>query len=303
VSPSEVCYTNFILKEAFMKKMILMSLLIWVVNMAWAEPIPIIAAENFYGHVAQDLGGPYVQVTSILNNPQQDPHLFSANPQTAKAIAGAAYIIFNGLDYDAWILPLITTAQNPHTHLINVAELNGKKAGNNPHIWYNPQIMAVYAEYLTEQLSATDKAHQTYFANQFHLFLQNYQNLMDKIHILKNKYQGTPVIATEPIFNEMAQLIGLQMQGMDFQLSIMNNTEPSISAVKNFEYLLTHHQVRVLIFNKQVMNPAIERIRQLAYQNGIPTIGVSETEPPDQNYFSWMNNQLDELSAAIGRGK
>ncbi|HMC46461.1 MAG TPA: cation ABC transporter substrate-binding protein, partial [Caballeronia sp.] len=38
--------------------------------------VPVVAAENFYGDVAQQVGGPNVAVTSILSNPDQDPHLF-----------------------------------------------------------------------------------------------------------------------------------------------------------------------------------------------------------------------------------
>lgn len=281
-----------------MKKLLTL-LLLCMTHSIWAQSIPIVAAENFYGEIAQQLGGPYVQVTSILNNPQQDPHLFSASPSTAKAIAQAEYIIFNGLDYDNWIFPLMSSAKNHPSHLINVAELNGKKSGDNPHIWYNPKIMSVYANFLTEQLSASDKPHETFYRSQLQTFMLNYQALLDKIQHLKSQYQGTAVIATEPVFNDMAQLIGLPMQGLDFQLSIMNDAEPSISSIKNFENLLINHQVKLLIYNNQVINPTTERMRQLAAKNGIPSLGVSETQPPGQTYFSWMNYQLDELAKLL----
>jgi zinc/manganese transport system substrate-binding protein len=282
-----------------MKRRMVVLLGVFLMNAAQAQVVSIVAAENFYGDVAQKLGGPYVQVTSILSNPRQDPHLFSANPQTAKAIAQASFIVYNGLDYDSWILPLATNSQNNHARLINVADLNQKKTGENPHIWYNPKIMAVFADDLSRQLSTSDSAHQAYYQNQLHAFVQNYQNLMDRIQMLKNKYQGISIIATEPVFNEMAQLMGLQMQGQDFQLSIMNDTEPSVSSIKNFESQITQHRVRALIYNNQVINPHTERMRNLAKMKGIPTVGVSETEPPGEDYFQWMNSQLDKLDAAL----
>ena len=43
-------------------------------------PMPIVAAENFYGEVAAAIGGDHVAVTSILINPDIDPHDFEATP-------------------------------------------------------------------------------------------------------------------------------------------------------------------------------------------------------------------------------
>ena len=89
------------------------------------------------------------------------------------------------------------------------------------------------------------------------------------------------------------------MQGQGFQLSIMNDTEPAVSDVKDFENKLTQHQVKVLIFNNQVTNPATDRMQKIAKKAGIPVVGVSETEPLNQDYFSWMSNQLDALEKAL----
>ena len=62
---------------------------------AWAQqgkpPVAIVAAENFYGDVARQIAGPDATITSILSNPDDDPHLFEANPSTARALAGGGY--------------------------------------------------------------------------------------------------------------------------------------------------------------------------------------------------------------------
>ena len=62
--------------------------------------IAIVAAENFYGDVAQQIGGDQVSVASILSNPDQDPHLFEASPSVVREFAGAQIVIYNGADYD-----------------------------------------------------------------------------------------------------------------------------------------------------------------------------------------------------------
>ena len=77
---------------------------------AFADPVKVVAAENFYGDLASQIGGANVAVTSILSSPDDDPHLFEASPETAKALGDAKVVIVNGVDYDPWMEKL---AQRP----------------------------------------------------------------------------------------------------------------------------------------------------------------------------------------------
>src|SRR6204780_898125 len=105
---------------------------------AFADPVKIVAAENFYGDIASQIGGANVAATSILSNPDDDPHLFEASPDTAKALTDAKIVIVNGVDYDPWMEKLPTAHKAPDRKEIIVARLVGHKAGDNPHLWYDP---------------------------------------------------------------------------------------------------------------------------------------------------------------------
>src|SRR5579863_4738707 len=126
---------------------------------ASAEPVRIVAAENFYGDLARQIGGAHVEVTSILTNPDQDPHLFEASPQTAKAIASAKIVIANGADYDPWMQKLLAAAKAEGRREIDVGALVGAKPGANPHLWYSPANMGAAAQALAQALAAVDPAH------------------------------------------------------------------------------------------------------------------------------------------------
>jgi zinc/manganese transport system substrate-binding protein len=266
---------------------------------AFAKPITIVAAENFYGGLAKQIGGPYVKVTSIMSNPNQDPHLFSSSPSTAKAITEADMVIYNGIDYDLWMEGLLSPASNQARQTIVVANLLGKKSGDNPHLWYEPNTMLIYANHLTEKLSMLDTEHKSYFQKQLNSFKQNHNVLLKKISVLKQQYQGTSVIATEPVYNYMANALGLNMQGKGFQISVMNEISPSVSDIRDFENKLNKQLVKILIYNRQVTNPLTERMKELAEKASIPIVGVSETQPINQNYFAWMNSELDALATAL----
>jgi zinc/manganese transport system substrate-binding protein len=282
-----------------MKIFFLIVSLFVVFSMKAMAEINIVAAENTYGEVASELGGPYVRVVSILNNPSQDPHLFTTTPSMAKALTRADIVIYNGADYDPWIMSLLMMRDHKDRMMINVASLMQIKPGENPHIWYLPTTMPTFANALTIMLIRRDPSHQAYYSQKFKRFMQSYQRIFLTVKRLKAKYQHTPVIATEPIFDYMAKSIGLSMHGEAFQMSIMNDVPPSVSQIKSFEDDISHHTIRILIYNNQVINPLTEHMRQLAEKEKIPVIGVSEMMPQQLTYVQWIMNELTALENGL----
>jgi zinc/manganese transport system substrate-binding protein len=270
-----------------------------VVQPAFADPITVVAAENFYGDVAQQTGGDNVAVTSILSSPDQDPHLFEASPSTAKALAGAKIVIVNGADYDPWMEKLLKANQTPGRKEILAAALAGKKAGDNPHLWYNPATVKAVAKQLSVDLASIDPAHKADYQKGAASFVDSLKPLDAKIAEMRKKYAGSPVTASEPVFGYMAELLGLKVHNEKFALAVMNNTEPSASDVAAFENDLKGHKVKVMLYNAQASEPAVQRLVQIAKDEKVPVVGVSETEPPGVTYQQWMTSQLDALDKAL----
>lgn len=271
----------------------------WLTAPAMADPVNVVAAENFYGDVATQVGGDKVAVTSILSNPDDDPHLFEASASTAKALAGAKIVIVNGVDYDPWMEKLLSANKSPGRREILVAALAHKKTGDNPHLWYNPATVKALATTLAVDLSVADPAHRADYQKAGTAFAASLEPLEAKIADMRKKYAGQPVTASEPVFGYMAELLGLRVHNEKFALSIMNNTEPSASDVAAFENDLKGHKVKVMLYNAQASEPAVQRLVQIAKDEKIPVVGVSETEPANSTYQRWMGSQLDALDQAL----
>lgn len=265
-------------------------------------PIAVVAAENFYGEVAARIGGPQVAVTSLIANPDADPHLFEVSASAARAVAKARLVVFNGAGYDAWMTKLLAAASSESRRVIVVADLLGKKPGANPHLWYDPAAMPALAKALAAALSALDPAHRAGYARRLQQFLQSLRPLDAKIADMRQRYSGNAVTASEPIFGYMAQALGLDMRNRRFQLAVMNNTEPGASTIAAFEGDLRQHKVKALIYNTQTTDPAVRRLVKLARASHIPVIGVSETQPAGETYQGWMLRQLAALDAALSGG-
>ena len=229
----------------------------------------------------------------------QDPHLFETTPGIVKQIAGAQIAVLNGANYDPWMEKLLSAAPRPGRTVITVAELVGKKAGDNPHLWYDPPSMPAAAKALADAFSKADPAHQVDYAARLTTFLDSLMPLTEKIAAIRGKYAGAAVTASEPVFGYMASALGLKMRNERFQLSIMNDTEPSARDVAAFEQDLKDHQVRVMFYNKQASDKAVQRLVDLARKAKIPVVGVTETAPPGLSYQDWMLTQLNDTEKAL----
>lgn len=268
---------------------------------AQTAKLQVVAAENFYGDVIKQIGGANVSVTSILSNPDQDPHLFEASPKTARALQHANLVVYNGADYDPWMGKLLAASKNATRKTIVVADLVGKKPGDNPHLWYDPATMPAAALAISAALGAADPSHKADYDANLAGFLASLKPIDAKVAALRAQYKGVPVTATEPVFGYMSDAIGLEMRNLRFQLATMNDTEASATDIAAFENDLRKRQVKVLIYNSQAEEPMTKRMLKIAKDASVPTVSVTETQPAGKTFQQWMLAQLDALGAALGR--
>jgi zinc/manganese transport system substrate-binding protein len=261
--------------------------------------INVVAAENFYADMAGQIAGDRANILSIISNPDQDPHLFETTPSVVRDIAAARIVILNGANYDAWMERLLKASPQPGRTVVSVADVLGKKAGDNPHLWYAPDAAPAVATAISEALSAADPSHRADYANRLKTFVASLEPMRQKIAAIRAKYAGLPITATEPVFGYMANALKLEMRNTHFQLAIMNDTEPSANDVAAFERDLKHRKVRVLLYNKQASDKLVQRFVELARASNIPVVGVTETAPPGVSYQDWMLAQLNDLEKAL----
>jgi zinc/manganese transport system substrate-binding protein len=261
--------------------------------------IAVVAAENFYGDIARQIGGDRVEVVSIMNNPDQDPHLFETTPGIVRQIADARIVIYNGADYDPWMDKLLKAAPRPGRLTINVAAITARKTGDNPHLWYDLATIVAVARALDAGFAKADRAHGKDYGVRLAAFEASLKPIKDKIAAIRAKYAGAPVTATEPVFGLMTDALGLKMRNERFQLSIMNDTEPSARDVAAFEQDLKARKVRAMFYNKQASNKIVLHLVELARAAKVPVVGVTETAPPGLSFQDWMLGQLNDTDKAL----
>ena len=264
-----------------------------------ADPIRIVAAENFYGDLANQIGGSHVSVTSILSNPDDDPHLFESSASTARTVADAQIVIYNGVDYDPWMDKLLSASPTGDRTVIVAADLTGHKSGDNPHLWYDPQTLPAIATALASELSRRDPIDAVEYQANLGKFDTAFAGTLKDVAAIRSAYAGTEVTATEPVFGYMAEAMGLKMLNASFQTATMNDTEPSPSDVAAFESSLKDGSAKILFYNSQVADDTTTRLLDLAKTANVPVIGVTETEPAGQTIESWFSGQIAAVNASL----
>ena len=261
--------------------------------------LAVVAAENFYGDIARQIGGDRVDVVNVMSNPDQDPHLFETTPGVVRQIANAQIVILNGADYDLWMDKLLAAAPQPGRVVINAGAVTGAKAGGNPHLWYAPVTMPAVAKAIAEAFSKADAAHASDYAARLATTLASLERISRRVADIKAKHNGQPVTATEPVFGPMANALGLTMRNQRFQLAMQNDTEPSARDVAAFENDLKSQKVKLLLYNSQVSEKLTDRLLAIAKTAKVPVVAVTETLPAGMAFQDWMLGQLDAVDKAL----
>jgi zinc/manganese transport system substrate-binding protein len=264
--------------------------------------ISAIGAENEYANVLSQIGGRYVHVSSILNNPNTDPHTFEASPQVAQEVSGAQLIVQNGVGYDTFMNKIESASPDPKRKVIIVQNLLGLPDGTpNPHLWYSPKTMPAAARAMAADLSALLPAHRAFFQANLVKFDKSLTPWLNAIAAFKAKYPNTPVATTEPVADYMLQAAGTDnLTPFTFQADIMNGVDPSPEDIALENGFFTQHKVKVFCYNQQVVDSLTTSIRQTALKAGVPVVGVYETMPtPGYDYQSWMLAEVNALQKAV----
>jgi zinc/manganese transport system substrate-binding protein len=265
--------------------------------------LAVVAAENFWGDITRQIGGGQVSVTSIITDPNADPHSYETDPRDAAAINNAALVIENGVGYDDFIDKLLSTNPNNGRDVLSIAQTVGAGGGNpNPHLWYNPDYVKAGAHAIESHLASHDQAHAAEFQANLQTFLAAYQPYIDTLASIRARHAGTPIAYTERVPGYLVEKAMLRLATpASFAQSIEDGNEPSPADTAAMDDAMTHRLVKVLLYNAQVTSPTTQKVRDLASANGIPVVGVAETIPAGEPSFqAWQIHQAQAVLAALG---
>ena len=268
-------------------------------------PVRVVAMENFWGSIAAQLGGSRVQVTSVISNPDTDPHDYEPTAADARTVASARYAIVNGIGYDAWADKLLAASPAAGRRELKVGDLVGVKPGGNPHRWYAPDDVHRVIERITADYRSIDPADAAYFSRREATFEHTALGPYDRaVAAIKATYAGTPIGASESIVSPLADGLGLRMlTPSSFLTAISEGSDPTVHDTSEIDRQITDRRIKVYVYNSQNSTPDVRRQVEEAKAAGIPVTTVTETlTPAGASFQQWQTAQLTRLAAALAKG-
>jgi len=266
--------------------------------------LQVVAAENFWGSIASQLGGSRVRVESVITSPATDPHDYEPTAADARTLAGAQLVIENGIGYDPWAEKLIAANPVSGRIVLNAGDLLGIKPGGNPHRWYSPPDVQRMIDAIVRDFAKLEPKNSSYFARQKTRFegsgLAQYKGL---IATIKRKFHGVPVGASESIFAPLAQSLGLRLlTPPTFLKAISEGADPTAADKTTIDRQVAGKQIKVWVFNSQNSTPDVKRVTEAASRRGIPVTTITETlVPASASFQDWQSRQLRALAAALAQ--
>lgn len=267
--------------------------------------VKVVAGENVWGNIAAQIGGAHVQVTSILSDPNADPHLYESDVASALAVAEARLVIANGAGYDDFVSQLLGATRNTGRVVVTVQEVLGASGPDvNPHFWYDIPRVPQVAAAIEAALARLDPQNARMFAANLKTFDASLAPVEAVISSIRRRYAGAPAAYTERLPGYLLAAAGLTVvTPPGFAAAIENGNDPSAGDTARMYQLITGRKARVLLYNAQVTSPVTQQVRALARQSGVPVVPVDETMPPSyRSYQAWQLAQATALLDALGGG-
>jgi zinc/manganese transport system substrate-binding protein len=263
--------------------------------------LTVIAAENFWGNLASQIGGSHVAVTSLISSPDADPHLFEPGTRDGLAVATASVVIVNGANYDPFMGKLLAAAPSSHRTVVTVSDvLHVTGSDPNPHLWYDTPELPVVVNAIASAFSSADPADAAAYRAGAERTIAALQPLEQAVRQLGATDAGDPVAYTERVPGLLLAAAGLRvLTPTGFARSIEDGTDPSAADVESMRNLITTKAIDVLLYNEQATSPVTAQLQSLAHSNGIPVVPVTETMPTGATFESWQLGQVKALAAAL----
>ncbi len=269
---------------------------------AGARGLTVVAAENFWGSIAEQLAGDRADVTSIVVNPGSDPHSYEPTAQDARTLAGAQLAIVNGIGYDNWAPKLLHASPSSERDVLNVGDVLGLHEGDNPHQWYSPSSVRRVIAAIVSAYDRLDPRDAAYFARREGEFQRNDLARYDALRRqIRARYAGVPVGYSESIFQPLGDDLGLRLlTPYSFAKAIAEGTDVTVQDKQAVDAQASGRRIAVWVFNSQNVTPDVQRVNELARARGIPVTTVTETlSPASDSFQQWQVAELEALAGAL----
>ncbi|MBC7632721.1 metal ABC transporter substrate-binding protein [Aeromicrobium sp.] len=274
----------------------------------------VIASFYPFAYVVEQVGGSFVDVTN-LTSPGVEPHDLELRPKQVGAVQDGDLVVYEK-HFQSAVDDAVDQSGRSAADTVDVSaivKLKPLQAGaedgghddagggggkqDDPHVWLDPENMAIVTKAVAAKLAKIDPAHATEFAANARRLEAQLADLDSAFASGLEKCRTRTIVTSHAAFQYLAAHYGLTqvpIAGLD------PTNEPSPAQLASITQLVRREKITT-IFTEELVSPAIART--IARETGASTATLDPIEglsddTKGQTYLTLMRYNLDTLMKA-----
>lgn len=275
------------------------------------EPLNIVVTIPVLKDLTEQVGGPYVRVTSLLSG-YENEHTYAPKPSDLIAVRKAKLLFEVGIGLEVWVSSLVKNAGSPSLRVVTTskgiallrdrsdhggaAHAADTNERGNPHVWMDPENATTMMRHITEALIRADPAHATeYRANQAS-YLRKLDQLRGDLNDRLTRLADRRFISHHPAWPYFARRFGFQVVGT---IQPQSGSEPSALHLHSLIAKIKKDRIKVVVSEIQLSQKIPEL---LAKETGARVVVLTTLPgglPHTETYLDMLRYNVLQLANAL----
>lgn len=278
------------------------------------EKLRLVITTDIVADVVQNVGGETIEVVTLIPA-GADPHTFQASPGDLRAMTQAHAIILNGAGLEEFLyqtlsqvsgdVPIISLSEDIELRQFTTAQDSGvldKQAGTDPHVWFDPLNVMIWAENSAQILGNLDVEHREDYRENARRYNEALAELNDWIvQKVAEVPEGNRKLVTDHlVFGYFARRYGFEMVGAAIP-AYSTAAEPSPRELADLNDKIKAEGIPALFVGITANQQLTALIAQDTGVDLVPLYTGSLSEPggPADTYLLFMRYDVDAIVKAL----
>jgi len=273
------------------------------------DPIPVVVTIPVLKDLAQQVGGPHVRVTSLLSG-YENEHTYSPKPTDLVAVRKARLLLEIGMGLEVWVSSLVKNAGGRSLRVITTSQgvelirdeadvhegTHHEGTAGNPHIWLDPENVAIMLRHITEALIEVDPSHTAEFQTNQSAYLQRLGQLQKELSARTQRLSDRRFIAHHPAWPYLAKRFSLDIVGT---IHMQAGTEPSALHLQSLIDRIRKDHIKVVVSEIQLSQRLPEILARETKAHVVVLTTMPGGLPGTETYIDMLRYNVLQLAGAL----
>lgn len=230
-----------------------------------------------------------------------EPHDYEPTIKDIQRVDSADVLVYNGLGFENWIGKMSNPQKIDASNGLNASYLDERNMTFDPHVWLDPLLAKKQVENIRDGLIMIDPNHKDIYINNSNNFLNELDNLDEKIRTDLESCKKKDFITFHNSFSYFAKQYGLNQHSI-------SNTDPEseVTPARLTEIINIAKTLGIqVIYSEELVDPRQATVIAQEVPDGkvlvlSPIEGLSENEQKaGLGYIDKMNDNINNLMVGL----